>query len=331
MRAVSSLKLPPQIKAAMRRSRTIAFLFSAPVVILTTSALAQGFPAATHTPSSPMRVSRIGGFADSGDSNSPHASREQKHSDWLHRWLRNVDKARSEQPHYAAPLITTHPLLVQQFRFDAHYQSAPNGVRTDEYGSGRGIEIIPNTRMEVQVGLPPYFFRHAPNIPDGFGDVSIFLKLRLASAPEARGGYFLGLFLGGSFPSATPPNGMGHTVWTPMLAGGKRWSFFDWQSNLGGTLPQSGTPVLGRQIVFNNTLQLNVAKKFWPEVENNTTFYVDGPHSGKRQNFITPGLIVGPFPVAERLHFLVGGGVQIATSQFYTYNHRWIWSIRFPF
>jgi hypothetical protein len=74
-----------------------------------------------------------------------------------------------------------------------------------------------------------------------------------------------------------------------------------------------------------------VAKKFWPEVENNTTFYVDGPHSGKRQNFITPGLIVGPFPVAERLHLLLGGGVQIATSQFYTYNHRWIWSIRFPF
>jgi hypothetical protein len=245
--------------------------------------------------------------------------------------LRTVDEARSEQPHYAAPLITTHPLLVQQFRFDTYYQSARNGVATDVYGAGKGLEIIPNTRMEVQVGIPPYFFRHAPNIPDGFGDVSIFLKFRVASAPEGRGGYFLGIFLGGSFPSAQSPNGQGHTVWSPMLAAAKRWKFFDWQTNLGGSLPQSGTPTLGRQIVFNNTFQFNVARKLWPEVENNTTSYVDGPHSGNYQNFITPGLIVGPFPLAERLRFMFGGGVQIATSQFYTYNHRWIWTIRFPF
>jgi len=245
--------------------------------------------------------------------------------------LRKVDEARSEQPHYAAPLITIHPLLVQQFRFDTYNQSARNGVATDVYGAGKGLEIIPNTRMEVQVGIPSYFFRHAPNIPDGFGDVSIFLKFRVASAPEGRGGYFLGFFLGGSFPSAQSPNGQGHTVWSPMLAAAKRWKFFDWQTNLGGTLPQSGTPLLGRQIVFNNTFQFNVARKLWPEVENNTTFYVDGPHSGNYQNFITPGLIVGPFPLAERLRFMFGGGEQIATSQFYTYNHRWIWTIRFPF
>jgi hypothetical protein len=251
--------------------------------------------------------------------------------DWVHRWLRKVDQARSEQPHYAAPLITTHPLLVQQFRFDGYYQSARNGVATDVYGAGKGLEIIPNTRMEVQVGIPPYFFRHAPNLPDGFGDVSIFLKFRVASAPEGKGGYFLGFFLGGSFPSAQSPNGQGHTVWSPMVAAAKRWKFFDWQTNLGGALPQSGTPLLGRQIVFNNTFQFNVARKFWPEVENNTTFYVDGPHSGSYQNFITPGLIVGPFPLAERLRFMFGGGVQIATSQFYTYNHRWIWTMRFPF
>lgn len=250
---------------------------------------------------------------------------------WIHRSLRKVDKARSEQPHYAAPLITTHVALVQQFRFDAYHQSARNGVVTNIYGSGKGLEIIPNTRMEVQVGLPPYFSRHSPNIPDGFGDVSVFLKFRVASAPESRGGYFLGFFVGGSFPSAQSTNGMGHTVWSPMLAAGKRWKFFDWQTNLAGTLPQSGTPVLGRQILFNNTFQFNVARKFWPEVENNSIFYVDGPNSGSYQNFITPGLIVGPFPLMERLHLTLAGGVQIATSQFYTYNHRWIWSIRFPF
>src|ERR1700676_5689876 len=39
--------------------------------------------------------------------------------DWVSQWLRTVDKARAEQPHYLAPLITTHVLLVQQFRFDS--------------------------------------------------------------------------------------------------------------------------------------------------------------------------------------------------------------------
>jgi len=167
--------------------------------------------------------------------NGPH--------DWVHRWLRKVDQARSEQPHYAAPLITTHPLLVQQFRFDTYYQSARNGVATDVYGSGKGLEIIPNTRMEVQVGIPPYYFRHAPNIPDGFGDVSIFLKFRVASAPEGKGGYFVGFFLGGSFPSAQSPNGLGHTVWSPMLAAAKRWKFFDWQTNLGRARARVGKRV----------------------------------------------------------------------------------------
>lgn len=124
---------------------------------------------------------------------------------------------------------------------------------------------------------------------------------------------------------------MGHTVWTPMVAGAKRWRWFDWQTNFAGALPQSGTPTLGRQILFNNTFQFNAAKVFWPEVETNSTFFVDGPHSGSSQTFLTPGLIIGPFQIAERLHFILAGGVQTAVSGFYEYNHRWIWSVRFPF
>lgn len=253
-------------------------------------------------------------------------------NDWVHRWLRTVDKVRSEQPHYASPLITTHVLLVQQFRFDSWYQSAnPSGAETNEYGAGRGLEIIPNTRMEVQVGIPPYYFHQSRNTPDGFGDVSVFLKFRVASAPDGKGGYFFGFFLGGSFPSGSPPNGMGHTIWTPMVAAAKRWRWFDWQSNFGGVLPQSGTATLGRQIIFNNTFQFNAAKIVWPEVESNSTFYVEGPHSGNSQTFLTPGLILGPFRLGERLHFTVGGGLQTAVSGFYLYNHRWIWTARFPF
>jgi hypothetical protein len=272
------------------------------------------------------------GQAGQSESSSRSDSIVNGPNDWVHRWLRGVDKARSEQPHYVAPLITTHVLLVEQFRFDSYYQSAHmGGAETQDYGAMHGLEIIPNTRMEVQVGIPPYFFHQAPNTPNGFGDVSIFLKLRVASAPEGEGGYFFGCFLGGEFPSGAAPNGMGHTIWTPMVAAAKRWGFFDWQINFGGTLPQSGTATLGRQIIFNNTFQFSIANKLWPEVENNTTFIVDGPNSGSTENFVTPGLLIGPFRIAERLHFEPGVGIQIATSQYYTYNHRWIWTVRFPF
>jgi len=250
--------------------------------------------------------------------------------DWVSRWLRMVDKTRAEQPHYVAGLITTHVLLVQQFRFDSYFQQAA-GIWTDEYGGGKGLEIIPNTRMEVQVGIPPYFSHGAPNVPDSFGDVSIFVKFRAFSAPEGKGDYFLGFFLGGVFPSATPPNGLAHTVWSPMIAAAKGWGFFDVQSTLSGNLPQSGTNVLGRQILFNNTLQFKVASIFWPEVETNSTFFVDGPLSGNKETFLTPSLITGPFQIAERLHFAAGLGVQIAASHFHRYDHRLIWTMRFPF
>jgi hypothetical protein len=65
--------------------------------------------------------------------------------------------------------------------------------------------------------------------------------------------------------------------------------------------------------------------------EQNSTFWVDGPLSGRKQVFLTPGLVVGPFQLYENLHLALGVGVQIAVSSFHQYNHRWIFSVRFPF
>jgi hypothetical protein len=299
-----------------RRSR----VFVAGVISFLTPALRAQNPA--------LPISGTDGAATSGATNSQTAS--QSEDDWVSRWLSKVDKTRVEQPHYVAPLVTTHVLLVQQFRFDSFFQQA-NGVWTEEYGGGKGLEIIPNTRMELQVGVPPYFAHGAPNVPDGFGDVSIFLKFRAFSAPEGKGDYFVGLFLGGDFPSAAKPNGLGHTVWSPMMAAAKGWRFFDIQTTLSGNLPQSGTNVLGRQVLLNNTFQFKVANIFWPEVETNSTFFFDGLLSGNKETFLTPGLITGPFQIARRLHFATGFGVQIAASHFHRYDHRLIWSVRFPF
>ena len=251
-------------------------------------------------------------------------------NDWVHRWLRIVDQVRASQPHSVAPLITTHVLLVQQYRFDSSWQTNSNGAQLDNYGNSRGLEIIPNRRLEVQVAPPPYIV-HSDNTADGFGDVSIFTKFRAFSAPEGKGDYFVGLFFGASFPSGSRPNGTGHTVLSPMLALSKGWGRFTIQNTFSGSLPASGADVLGRAFLWNTAFQYGIKGKIWPMIEQNSTFFSDGPNSGKKQTFLTPGLVIGSFPIAERLRFAVGGGVQIAVTQFHTFDHHWIWTVRFPF
>jgi hypothetical protein len=34
---------------------------------------------------------------------------------WVNTWLHTVDKARASQPHFTAPIVTTHVMLVQQY------------------------------------------------------------------------------------------------------------------------------------------------------------------------------------------------------------------------
>jgi hypothetical protein len=66
-------------------------------------------------------------------------------------------------------------------------------------------------------------------------------------------------------------------------------------------------------------------------VELNTTFFQDGPRDGKKQNFVTPGLVIGRLHLTHRLGLTIGGGYQIATTQFHTTNHNAIFSVRLPF
>ena len=251
-------------------------------------------------------------------------------NDWVHGWMRTVDQVRASQPHSVAPLVTTHVLLVEQYRFDSSWQTNSNGAQADNYGNSRGLEIIPNSRMEVQVAPPPYIM-HSDNTVDGFGDVSMFAKFRAFSAPEGNGDYFVGLFFGASFPSGSRPNGTGHSVLSPMLAMSKGWGTLTIQNTFSGNLPTSGTNLLGRAFLWNTAFQYGIKGKLWPMIEQNSTFYSDGPYSGKKQTFLTPGVVFGAFQIAERLHFAVGTGVQIAVTQFHTYDHHWIWTMRFPF
>jgi len=126
-------------------------------------------------------------------------------------WMSRVAKARASQPHFVSPLVKTHVMLVQQYRFDISRQGDPtHATVTSNYGASRGLEIVSVTRLEVGI-VPLSYLAHQSRVPDGFGDLSWQVKFRAFSATEGRGDYFVGLFLGGSLPTGTPPNGLGHT------------------------------------------------------------------------------------------------------------------------
>jgi hypothetical protein len=246
-------------------------------------------------------------------------------------WFARVDKSKDEQPHWITPLATTTPRLEEEYRYDQLWQTNARGITTDNHGGGKGLELIPFEKVEVIVNEPPYLVHNDPAVHDGFGDVAFLVKYRLLSANERHGNYILTAFLGWSLPTGQYKNGALHAVITPTIAYGKGFSNFDLQGAFGIALPTADTSLVGRSHAWNNTFQYRVFRKFWPEVELNSTFFQDGKNDGQKQNFVTPGLVTGRFRLWGRVGLTAGGGYQIATTHFHTSNHNAILSIRFPF
>ena len=59
-------------------------------------------------------------------------------------------------------------------------------------------------------------------------------------------------------------------------------------------------------------------------MEFNTSHYQDGEHAGKKLNYVTPGIFAGRMKLTRRVGMSIGGGLQIATTQFYRNNHNGI-------
>ena len=250
---------------------------------------------------------------------------------WVQSWLHTVDTARASQPHFPAPIVTTHVMLVQQYRYDMSWQqNSIGGAITSNYGSGRGLEIIPATRLEVGIS-PPNYLVHQSNQQDGIGDLAWQVKFRAFSATEGKGDYFVGFFMGGTAPTGKPPNGTGYVTWAPTIAAAKGLGPWDIQSTLGASLPAGGTNTLGGTVTFNTAVDYRIKGKVWPMLEQNSTFWHGGTSDGKKQVFLTPGIVLGSFPLAGRVRIAVGGGVQTAVTPYHQYNHRWIFTVRFPF
>jgi hypothetical protein len=246
-------------------------------------------------------------------------------------WFDRVDKTQAEQPRWITPLATTTPRLEEEVRYDQLWQVNAKGVTTDNYDGGKGLELIPFEKVEVIFNVPPYLDHNSPTAKNGFGDVAFLVKYRLLSANKEHGNYILTAFLGWSLPTGSYSNGGKHAVITPTIAYGKGLGSFDLQGTFGIAFPTADTNLVGRNYLWNNTFQYQMFKKFWPEVELNSTFFQQGDHDGMKQNFVTPGLVIGRLHLWRRVGLSFGGGYQIATTHFHTTNHNAILSVRFPF
>jgi hypothetical protein len=270
-----------------------------------------------------------------GQSNGPaQVSMENekgKKRHFFRAWLDLGEKVQATQPDWLSPLATTSGRLKQEFRYDIWDQPANGGNRNYQFGGNKGLEFITSSRTQILIGVPTYLLISPNGPPAGFGDLPLMLKFRISSAERREGNYLVTFLLAATAPTGSHRYGAGEAVVTPTMAFGKGWGRFDVQSTLGVNLPAGDTAKLGRQVLWNTAFQYRAAWKLWPELEANSTFYTTGKYAGERQLFLTPGLGFGRAHLAGRFRLSSAVGVQIAATQFKTYNHRWMFSTRVSF
>lgn len=253
---------------------------------------------------------------------------------FFYSWQNRVRSTIAVQSPWPFPLFTPSPNLAQLFRYSIVHQITPAGTDTWNYGFSKGFNLVPWYNTEVDVSVPPYI-QHNSAAADGFGDFSASLKYRFAAGNAEQGNYSIAFSLTVNFPTGSYQNGAKHATLGPTFHAGKGYKNFDLVTSLGATLPTSEGNSLGRPVVWNVLAQYRIRKIFWPEIENNATFFHGGANDGRVQNFISPGIVVSPLKLTSdprnRLGFIVGIGEQIATTHFHTYNHGLMMDARFVF
>jgi hypothetical protein len=249
------------------------------------------------------------------------------------KWLAMVAKSQAEQPHWASPMGIVSPCLQQLFRYDISQQSLKGGRTLTIFGSGKGLEFIAADRLQFIIGVPPWETENTTPSKDGWGDESFLMKFRLAAANEQEGNYVVTAFMGMTVPNGGENYSLGHYTFTPTLAFGKGWGNFDFQSTMNTTFPDNGAAHggMGTPLAINGVWQYRLAKVFWPEVEVNYTWWPNGTHEGLNQVFITPGLVLGRFPIWKRFAAIVGAGCQVAVTDHPLVHRNIILSTRITF
>ncbi len=251
--------------------------------------------------------------------------------DFIQNWETRASQIQSEQPHWITPLVTVTPRLEQEVRYDQYFESMRDGVATNNFGAGKGLELIPFQSTEVIIGMPEYLNRNVPANTGGFADWPFLVKLRLLSSNEEHDNYIVTAFMGFSVPTGSSVNGNGHALFTPTIAFGKGFGDFDFQSTVGCAFPNGGLPRLGMPLAWNTAFQYRLFRYFWPEVETNYSWQSYGEDRGHNTLYITPGIIIGRIPIHDRIGLTFGVGAQLAVTYHRTYNHNLILTARIPF
>src|ERR1039457_5028125 len=162
--------------------RSLAASFTIPRAVCTTIVLAVVLAVAT-----PCRAQSSSSFGSAIE-------------DYFINWFPRVTRIQSEQPHWVTPLATVTPRLEEEVRYDQFFQSSRNGLATDNFGAGKGIELIPFQDTEVIVGIPGFQKRNMPRNTDGFGDWPFLVKVRLLCSNEQHANYIVTAFTAFSGP-----------------------------------------------------------------------------------------------------------------------------------
>lgn len=260
---------------------------------------------------------------------------------FFENWFARVDAIQAEQPHWMTPISTTTPRLEEEFRYDQYFETlGHSGGHLDNFGGGKGLELIPFSPVEVIFGLPPYIEKSTPKTTvSGFNDWPFLLiKYRILSANEQNGNYILSAFLQGSAPTGALAFTSNSYMITPTLAAGWGFGDFDVQSTIGESFPTEHTTT-GKVTSWNTTLQYHVWDVLWPEVEFNWMHFGGGERNGMSQAFITPGIVFGRFHIVNRIKMSIGVGYQVAVEPSPSvpkpltpmYKNNFILSTRFSF
>jgi hypothetical protein len=284
-----------------------------------------------------LGVMLVGPGADAGAQAAPTSD------SFIARWQARATATQNEQPHWATPLATSTPRIDQAMRAEFVRQTNSARYNTWNYGNDKGLELIPAPRIQVTVGVPPFFSHSQPGVKDGFGDVWFQGKYRIFSRNEEHGNAVVTAIVNATVPTGKDANGSCCAVVNPTLAAGKGFGRFALISTLGGSLPVTNAFSLGHTITWNNVAQYRVGKTgvarlLVPEVELNSSFYHGGANDGKIATLGTAGILIGRIPLSHdasgkpgRRALTIGAGEQIALTHFHTFNHGIVLTVRVPF
>ena len=255
-------------------------------------------------------------------------------SGFFRNWESRVRATSARQPAWVVPVFSPSAVIVQLARFDVMHQYTSNHAEAWNYGGGKGVNLIPFARTEIDLNLPAYIEHNSATLRDGTSDFSVVAKYRMFAAAEG-GNYSTAAQVAFSVPTGSYKNGTAVSTITPTIIGGKGFGRLALQSGLGATLPTSSSYKLGRTVAWNSVAQYRVGKYFWPEIEANASYFHGGPNDGKSQVFVTPGVMVSKVRLrsnpGSRLGLVFGSGMQIATSHYHSYNHNLIVTGRLTF